>query len=66
MEKNFASILKKIMADRKLNQLQLAGILGIRQSQISNWLNEKTLPNYESLDLMSKKLNISVNQLFGN
>ena len=53
------------MEERKLNQLTLARILGCRQSQISNWLNEKTVPGYHSIILLCRKLNVSADLLLG-
>jgi len=64
MNMNFAVVLKNIMTTRKLNQLELAEILGIRQSQISNWLNSKSLPGYYSIKMMCEKLGIEPNYLF--
>jgi len=63
MNPQFDKILGKIMEERKLNQLQLAHILGVRQSQISNWLNAKSLPGYYSIKLLCEKLKVSANDL---
>jgi len=63
MEINFSAIVKEIMEQKKLNQLQLSEILGIRQSQISNWLNGKSLPGYYSIKIICEKLNVSANYL---
>ena len=64
MNTEFSKILKDLMKNHNLNQLQLAGMLGIRQSQISNWLNGKSLPGYYSIKLLCEKLKISANDLF--
>lgn len=63
MEIAFSQVLSEIMKKRGLNQLTLANILGIRQSQISNWLNGKSLPGYYSLKLLCEKLDVSAEQL---
>lgn len=63
MKIEFDRILKELMKKRRLNQLQLAEILGIRQSQISNWLNGKSLPGYYSLKLLCAKLEVSAETL---
>lgn len=65
MEKNFSQILSKIMMERNLNQLELAKMLGIRQSQISNWLNEKSHPGYYSIKILCEKLKVSADFLLG-
>lgn len=63
MKINFGKILGEIMKKRGLNQLELAHLLGIRQSQISNWLNGKSLPGYYSLKIICEKLETSANVL---
>ena len=63
MKIEFNKILKDLMKKRGVNQLELAEILGVRQSQISNWLNGKSLPGYYSLKLLCEKLNVSANDL---
>ena len=60
----FAEALKSIMNEMNLNQSKLARVLDICQSQISNWLSGKTQPNYCSIDLLCKKLNIDCASLF--
>ena len=59
----FSTTLRQLMKEKKLNQLQLAEILQIRQSQISNWLNGKSLPGYYSLKLICEKLGVTAEQL---
>ena len=61
----FSKALKQVMEERKLSQLKLATILDIRQSQISNWLNDKSLPGYYSLNLLRNKLKVRVDFFFG-
>jgi transcriptional regulator with XRE-family HTH domain len=59
----FSGKIKNIMKKCNLNQLQLAKLLGIAQSQVSNWLNGKSLPNYISLKLLQEKLNLSADEV---
>jgi len=63
MNPQFDKILKELMKNHRLNQLQLAELLGVRQSQISNWLNGKSLPGYYSIKLLCEKLKVSANEL---
>jgi len=63
MNINFPKILKDVMEKNNLNQLQLSEILGIRQSQISNWLNAKSLPGYYSIRVLCEKLSVSADDL---
>lgn len=60
----FVQVLKATMLAKNLNQSQIADLLGIRQSQISNWLNGATLPNYNSLQLLKTKLNVQIEDFF--
>jgi len=60
----FSKRLVEIMKSRNLNQLHIANALGIRQSQISNWINGKTFPTYRSLVLFHEKLKIPYEDLF--
>jgi predicted transcriptional regulator len=64
MKIDFATTLRRLMKERGIkNQLELAGILDIRQSQISNWLNGKSLPGYHSLRTLCKGLNVLADDL---
>jgi len=64
MKIEFHTILRELMKKRGLNQQQIADLLGIRQSQISNWLNARSLPGYYSIKLLCEKLKIDANDLF--
>jgi len=66
MNPQFDKILRELMKKCGYNQLQLAELLGIRQSQISNWLNGKSLPGYYSLKLLCEKLKVSADTLLSN
>ena len=61
----FREILKELMKANNYNQLFLARKMGIRQSQVSNWLHGKSLPSYESTMLLCSTFSIDPNTLFG-
>ncbi|MCL2570717.1 MAG: helix-turn-helix domain-containing protein [Firmicutes bacterium] len=61
----FIEILKDIMQEKGLNQTELANVLGLKQAQISEWLNGKSLPGYSNLKLICRKLNISGDKILG-
>jgi transcriptional regulator with XRE-family HTH domain len=61
---NFSKILKQIMHDRGLTQSQLSKLIDIRQSQISNWLAGRSLPNYYSLEILSTALSTPIQDFF--
>ena len=63
MKINFSKILRDVMEQNTLNQLQMAEMLGVRQSQVSNWLNGKSLPGYYSIRMICTKLNVSADYL---
>ena len=46
---DFIDILKDIMVDYDLNQSQLAEKIGLKQSQVSEWLKGKSKPGYDSI-----------------
>ncbi|MBQ8615130.1 MAG: helix-turn-helix transcriptional regulator [Clostridia bacterium] len=61
----FIDILKDIMHDFELNQSTLAQKIGVKQSQISEWLNGKSKPGYDNLKAICIALGISADRLFG-
>lgn len=62
---DFIDILKDIMIDYNLNQSQLANKIGLKQSQISEWLKGKSKPGYDNLKAICLALNISADRLLG-
>ena len=53
------------MIDYNLNQSQLAKKIGLKQSQISEWLNGKSKPGYDSIKLICQTLGVSADRLLG-
>lgn len=62
---DFIDILKDIMIDFNLNQSQLANKIGLKQSQISEWLKGKSKPGYDNLKAICLALDISADRLLG-
>lgn len=62
---SFIDILKDIMVDLNLNQSELAIKIGVKQSQVSEWLSGKSKPAYDSLRNICKCLNISGDRILG-
>ena len=58
---NFIEILKDIMNENNLNQTSFAKKIGIKQSQVSEWLSGKSKPSYENLKAICVNLIIDVN-----
>ena len=62
---NFVEILKEIMEDKNLNQTEFALKIGLKQSQISEWLKGKSLPGYSSLKAICQNIDVSADYLLG-
>ncbi len=60
----FVLVLKQIMREDNYSQSELAKWLGVRQSQISNWLNGRSMPGYHSLQLLKNKLDTNITHYF--
>ena len=54
---------KKLRADNKLTQKQVAEHFGIHQSSVSDWENDKARPEYEKLGDLAKLYNVSLYDL---
>lgn len=61
----FSEILKDILIERDLTQVAFAKLVGVKQSQVSEWLKGKAKPGYDTLKQMSLSLNISPSYLLG-
>lgn len=61
----FSEILKDILIEYNLTQVAFAKLVGIKQSQVSEWLKGKAKPGYDMLKQISISLNISPSYLLG-
>ncbi len=61
----FPEILREILDERGLTQAAFAGLVGVKQSQVSEWLKGKAKPGYDILKQMTIALGISANYLLG-
>ncbi|MDR0976087.1 MAG: helix-turn-helix domain-containing protein [Christensenellaceae bacterium] len=59
----FSKRLRELMTDLRLTQAELSNIIGVRQSQISNWLAGKSFPGYCSLQIIKEKFNLLSEEL---
>ena len=62
---NFSKVLKELMAQKGLNQQDTANLLQVRQSQVSNWLNGKSMPGYYSIKQICEKFGVKPDVLLG-
>ena len=61
----FIQILKELMEKQKLSQTALAKMIGIKQSQVCEWLKGKSKPGYDNLKAICTALNVSGDYLLG-
>ena len=59
-------IILKLRKDSKLSQEQLAEKVDVTRQTISNWELGETSPNPKQLKLLSKALNVSIDELLSN
>ena len=67
MKKNieFKDILKSFLKENDLTQVKFASFIGVKQSQVSEWLKGKAKPSYDILKQMSLNLSISADYWLG-
>ena len=61
----FQEIIKEIMIMHNISQSQLAKIIGVNQTTVSQWLLGKKKPSYDSIVAIYENFNITPNELFG-
>ena len=52
------NMIKKLRKDMRLSQSDFASILGVKQNTVSNWENNKSFPDLETIEQISEKLGI--------
>ena len=65
MENNFSEILKDFLYENNLTQVAFAKMIGVKQSQVSEWLKGKAKPGYDMLKNMALAFNISADYFLG-
>lgn len=63
--KEFSAILTEILREYGLTQTAFAAKIGVKQSQISEWLKGKAKPGYDNLRAMVSTFDISAEYLLG-
>ena len=59
-------VLKKIREDNKLTQEQFAERVLVTRQAVSRWETGETEPNNETLKILSREFNVSINTLLGS
>ena len=60
----FIKAIEKLMQEHNLSQGDLARCLGIMQSQVSHWVNGKSLPRYNALQSIVDAFDVDINTFF--
>jgi transcriptional regulator with XRE-family HTH domain len=58
--------MNKIIIETELTQSQIADIMGVKQPQVSNWLNGKRLPTSQNLVKLANILNYYPEELLSD
>lgn len=61
----FIEILKDLMIENNLNQTKFAEKVGVKQSQVSEWLKGKSKPGYDTIKAIALALDISADRILG-
>lgn len=65
MELDFKEILKDFLEEKHLTQVAFAQKIGVKQSQVSEWLKGKAKPGYDILKNMAIAFNVSADYFLG-
>ena len=62
---DFRIILKEFLTENSLTQAAFAYKIGVKPSQVSEWLRGKAKPGYDTLKAMATAFNISADYFLG-
>ena len=65
METEFKEILKEFLLEKNLTQVAFAKKVGVKQSQVSEWLKGKAKPGYDVLKSIAVSFDITADYLLG-
>ena len=65
MKNNFNEILKDFLSENNLTQIAFANAIGVKQSQVSEWLKGKAKPGYDTLKSMVLAFNVPADYFLG-
>ena len=64
-EMEFSEILRAFLQENGLTQTRFASVIGVKQSQVSEWLKGKAKPGYDILKQMAKSFGVSADYFLG-
>lgn len=62
-QQTFAHRLRELMSTHSLTQIELASLIGLSQSRVSDWLNSKALPQPRSMRALATALRVDATWL---
>ena len=65
MGNEFKDILKEFLNENSLTQLEFAKRIGVKQSQVSEWIYGKNKPGYDNLRAMALAFGVSADYFLG-
>lgn len=65
MDIEFKEILKEFLEENDLTQVAFAEMVGVKQSQVSEWLKGKAKPGYDILKSIAIAFDISADYFLG-
>ena len=65
MEMEFKEILNDFLTENNLTQVAFAKVIGVKQSQVSEWLKGKAKPGYDILKSMAISFNVTADYFLG-
>ena len=65
MEMEFRQILQEFLTENNMSQSAFAKKIGVKPSQVSEWLRGKAKPGYDTLKQMATALNVSADYFLG-
>ena len=65
MNYTFSDILNEFLTDNALTQTAFAKTVGVKQSQVSEWLKGKAKPGYDILKKIATAYDVSADYLLG-
>lgn len=63
---SIGQLIKKKRVEQNITQIELAKKVGVSRQTISNWENDRTLPDIDCLIELSAIYNLSIDQLISN
>lgn len=65
MKKDFSQVLREFLKDNRMTQIAFARAIGVKPSQISEWLRGKNSPNYQTLQKIASTFDVSADYFLG-